>query len=159
MPTIIVTAYTSYTPDLLARPFPQMRQTDTNGLVSIATKQSVVLTVQRIEQRLVEQGVSVFAVVDHGAAAQKAGLELEETQVILFGNPAVGTLLMQDFRPIALELPLKLLVYSKASTTHIQYRLLSNQANVYGFDPNIPIIKKLDLFITSLAQSVSVDTP
>ena len=96
-----------------------MSQTDTNGLVSIATKQSVVVTVQRIEQRLVEQGVSVFAVVDHGTAAQKAGLELEETQVILFGNPAVGTLLMQDFRPIALELPLKLLVYSEANTTHI----------------------------------------
>ena len=136
-----------------------MSKTDTNGLISVATRKSVVATIQCIEERLVEQGVNVFAVVDHGAAALKAGLELDETQVILFGNPAVGTLLMQDFRPIALELPLKLLVYSEANTTHLQYRLLSSQASIYGFDLNMPIIQKLDLFITNLVQSVANNTP
>ena len=136
-----------------------MSKTDTNGLISIATEQSVAVTIKRIERLLVEQGVNVFGLVDHGAAAQKAHLELDETQVILFGNPAVGTLLMQDFRPIALELPLKLLVYTEECMTHIQYRLLSSQANVYGFDPNAPIIQKLDLFITKLAQSAIDDTP
>ena len=136
-----------------------MSKTDTNGLISIASKHSAAVTIQRIERLLVEQGVNVFGVVDHGAAAQKVNLELDETQVILFGNPAVGTLLMQDFRPIALELPLKLLVYTEGCITHVQYRLLSNQANVYGFDPNTPIIQKLDLFITKLAQSATDDTP
>ena len=136
-----------------------MSNTDNNGLISIATKQSVPVTIQRIERLLVEQGVNVFAVVDHGAAAQNADLELDQTQVILFGNPAVGTLLMQNFRPIALELPLKMLVYSERCTTHIQYRLLSSQANVYGFDPNTPIIQKLDQFIAKLAQSATDVTP
>ncbi|WP_413440359.1 DUF302 domain-containing protein [Synechococcus sp. MIT S1220] len=136
-----------------------MNKADTNGVISRETKQSVAVTIQRIQRLLDEQGVNVFGVVDHGAAAQKADLELDETQVILFGNPAVGTLLMQDFRPIALELPLKLLVYSEGCSTRIQYRLLSSQANVYGFDPNTPIIKKLDLFITKLAQSAADDTP
>ena len=97
----------------------------------------------------------MFGVVDHGAAAQKVNLELDETQVILFGNPAVGTLLMQDFRPIALELPLKLLVYSEGCITYLQYRLLSSQASIYGFDPNAPIVQKLDLFIAKLAQSAT----
>lgn len=106
-----------------------MRKTETNGLISMASKHSVAVTIKRIEQILVEQGVDVFGVVDHGAAAQKADLELDETQVILFGNPAVGTLLMQDFRPIALELLLKLLVYSEGCITYFQYRLLSSQAN------------------------------
>ena len=136
-----------------------MSKTETNGLISIASKHSAAVTIQRIERLLVEQGVNVFGVVDHGAAAHKADLELDETQVILFGNPAVGTLLMQDFRPIALELPLKLLVYTEGCITHVQYRLLSNQANVYGFDPNTPIIQKLDLFITKLAQSATDDIP
>ena len=135
-----------------------MSKTETNGLISIASKRSVAATIQRIERLLVEQGVNVFGVVDHGAAAQKADLELDETQVILFGNPAVGTLLMQDFRAVALELPLKLLVYSDGRITHVQYRLLSSQANVYGFDPNTPIIKKLDLFIAKLAQSATDGT-
>lgn len=106
-----------------------MRKTETNGLISMASKHSVAVTIKRIEQILVEQGVDVFGVVDHDAAAQKADLELDETQVILFGNPAVGTLLMQDFRPIALELLLKLLVYSEGCITYFQYRLLSSQAN------------------------------
>lgn len=141
-----------------ARPYPQMSKTETNGLISIASKHSVAVTIQRIKRLLVEQGVNVFGVVDHGAAAQKANLELDETQVILFGNPAVGTLLMQDFRPIALELPLKLLVYSEGCITHVQYRLLSSQAVVYGFDPSAPIIQKLDLFIAKIAQSAIDDT-
>ena len=140
-----------------ARSYPQMNKTETNGLISMASKNSVAVTIQRIEQLLVEQDVNVFGVVDHGAAAHKADLELDETQVILFGNPAVGTLLMQDFRPIALELPLKLLLYSEECMTYLQYRLLSSQANIYGFDPNAPIIQKLDLFMAKLAQSVAED--
>ena len=100
----------------------------------------------------------MFGVVDHGAAAQKADLELDETQVIFFGNPAVGTLLMQDFRPIALELPLKLLVYSEGCIRYHQYRLLSSQANIYGFHPNALINQKHDLFITNLVQSAIDDT-
>lgn len=134
-----------------------MSNTETNGLITVATKQSVPVTIQRIKRLLVEQGVNVFAVVDHGAAAKNVDLELDETQVILFGNPAVGTLLMQNFRPIALELPLKMLVYREGSITHIQYRLLSSQAKVYGFDPNLPIIQKLDFFIDKLVQSALDD--
>ena len=132
-----------------------MNNTENNGLISLATNQSVAFTIQRIRQLLDDQGVNVFAVVDHGAAAQKADLDLDDTQVILFGNPAVGTLLMQSCRPIALDLPLKLLVYREGPITHIQYRLLSSQADDYGFDPNTPIVQKLDRFITTLAQSAA----
>ena len=134
-----------------------MSTADPNGLVSMVSKQSVAVTIKRIERLLIEQGVNVFGVVDHAAAARKADLELDETQVILFGNPAVGTLLMQDFMPLALELPLKILVYSEGCRTPIQYRLLSSQADLYGFDPNKPMIQKLDLFIAKLAQSASND--
>ena len=132
-----------------------MNNTETNGLISLTTDQTVAFTIQRIRQLLDEQGVNVFAVIDHGAAAQKEDLDLDDTQVILFGNPAVGTVLMQSCRPIALELPLKLLVYSEGGTTHIQYRHLSSQADNYGFDPNTPIVQKLDRFITKLAQSAA----
>ena len=134
-----------------------MSTADPNGLVSMVSKQSVAVTIKRIERLLIEQGVNVFGVVDHAAAARKADLELDETQVILFGNPAVGTLLMQDFMPLALELPLKILVYSEGCRTLIQYRLLGSQADLYGFDPSKPMIQKLDLFIAKLAQSASND--
>ena len=135
-----------------------MSPSDNNGLTTLTTTQSVAITIRRIQQLLQEQGVKVFAVIDHGAAADQAGLELGDTQVILFGNPTVGTLLMQDARPIALELPLKLLVYSEGNTTTIQYRPLSSQSNTYGLDPNTSIIQKLDLFISKLAQSAADQT-
>ena len=132
---------------------------DSNGRISLVCDQPVATIIQRIRQLLDKQGVNVFAVVDHSAAADRVGLELGDTQVILFGNPTVGTLLMQDLRPIALELPLKLLVYNQGDTTRIQYRLLSSQHNIYGFDQNKEIIQKLDRFITNLAQSAANSSP
>ena len=58
-----------------------MNNTENNGLISLTTDQSVAFTIQRIRQLLDEQGVNVFAVIDHGAAAQKADLDLDDTQV------------------------------------------------------------------------------
>ena len=55
----------------------------------------------------------MFWVVDYAAAAREADLELDEIRVILLGNPVFDTLLLQDFRPLALELPLKISVYSE----------------------------------------------
>ena len=58
-----------------------MNNTENNDLISLTTDQSVAFTIQRIRQLLDEQGVNVFAVIDHGAAAQKADLDLDDTQV------------------------------------------------------------------------------
>ena len=68
-------------------------------------------TVDRLTTALKEKGVSPAARVDHAAAAKAAGLELKPTEVLMFGNPKLGTPLMQANRRVAIDLPMKVLVW------------------------------------------------
>lgn len=74
---------------------------------------SVEDTVARLEQALTEAGIKVLGRVDHSAGARAANLELEPTYELIFGNPAVGTHLMHSNRVVAVDLPLRALVYSR----------------------------------------------
>ena len=78
------------------------------------------------------RGLTVFALVDYAAGAREAGLELEEEQVILFGNPRSGTPLMQDDRRIGIELPLRILVWQVGAEVCIGYRDPRELSNIYN---------------------------
>lgn len=86
---------------------------------------SVDETIQKIE-KIVESkakvGLGVFTIIDHKKGADKVGLELPETKVIVFGNPNLGTKLMQKDPLVALELPMKVMVYNDGKETKIVYR-------------------------------------
>lgn len=70
-----------------------------------------------------EKGLAVFTVIDHKANAANVNMQLNESKLIIFGNPMVGTLLMQEDMTIALDLPLKILVYKDAKgKTKVAYR-------------------------------------
>ncbi len=126
-----------------------------DALISIETTLSVGDTVARLKEELARRSVDIFALIDHAAAAREVGLELRETQVLLFGNPRVGTLLMQENEQIALALPLKLLIYEGDNSTRIQYQSLHQQAPDYGLDPNAPVVEKLDTFMDSLVHTIT----
>ena len=81
------------------------------GLVIKPSEYSVSETINRLEARAVEKGLTVFARVDHGKAAKDAGLSLRDSQVLIFGSPKLGTPLMEDTPTIALDLPLKVLAW------------------------------------------------
>ncbi len=68
-----------------------------------------------------DRGVEVFATVDHGAGARASGLELADEVLLVFGNPAVGTALMQADPRSGLDLPLRLLVWSQDGVTRVAY--------------------------------------
>lgn len=72
---------------------------------------SVPETLDRLEHSLIGQGFTVMARVDHSGHAAKAGLELRPTQVLLFGKPSLGTLLMQVEQTLAVDLPSKVLAW------------------------------------------------
>jgi uncharacterized protein (DUF302 family) len=78
-----------------------------DGLVSVESAHSVKDTIDRLEASLKSAGITVFARIDHAAGAQAAGLSLRPTQVLIFGNPKAGTLLMQSRQAIGLDLPLR----------------------------------------------------
>jgi CubicO group peptidase (beta-lactamase class C family)/uncharacterized protein (DUF302 family) len=77
----------------------------------------VATTMDRLQEFLKEKGVDIAARVDHAAAAKKKGKELRPTEVLIFGNPAVGTALMQDRPSVALDLPLRVVVWQEADGT------------------------------------------
>jgi uncharacterized protein (DUF302 family) len=76
-----------------------------------ASKHSVKETLDRLTAALKEKGITPVARIDHAAAAKGAGLDLKPTEVLLFGNPKLGTPLMQANRQIAIDLPMKVLVW------------------------------------------------
>jgi uncharacterized protein (DUF302 family) len=72
-------------------------------------------TVQRLQAEIEKRGATIVATVDHAAAAKKSGLELRSTTVIIFGNPTLGTPLMQGQQTAGLDLPLRILIWEHAS--------------------------------------------
>jgi uncharacterized protein (DUF302 family) len=81
-----------------------------NGLVQVASKYGVEETVKRLESVLEERGVRVFSVIDHSGEAERIGMKMRPTKVVIFGNPKGGTPLMVTSPSLAIDLPLKALV-------------------------------------------------
>ncbi len=81
-----------------------------NGIVQIPSRHSVDETVARLKGILDAKGVTLFALIDHGGEATKAGLRMPQTKLLIFGNPKAGTPLMLDAPTTAIDLPLKILV-------------------------------------------------
>jgi uncharacterized protein (DUF302 family) len=94
---------------------------------------SVVETVSRLTALLESKGVKVFAVIDHSDEAAAAGLELRDTQVVIFGSPVAGTPVMEAAPLAALDLPLKVLIWADGGQTKIDYAGPAELAARYGF--------------------------
>lgn len=88
--------------------------TEADGIVAKRSSHGVAETVDRLEAALKEKGLTVFARIDHAAGASDAGLELRPTTLLIFGNPKLGTPLMQAQQTVGLDLPQKALVYEAA---------------------------------------------
>ncbi len=82
-----------------------------NSLKTIKSNFSVTESVNRMISQIEEEGWHLFARIDHAKEAQKRDLALRPTELILFGNPSVGTLLMQNQQISAIDLPMKVLAW------------------------------------------------
>ena len=85
-----------------------------NGIVNKPSKHSVEQTVETLSNILKSKGVAVFALIDHSGEAEKVGLKMRPTKLLIFGNPKAGTPLMLASPSSAIDLPLKLLVWEDA---------------------------------------------
>jgi uncharacterized protein (DUF302 family) len=92
-----------------------MTSASDNGIVSKPSNHSVDETVEKLKALLQSMGVTLFAVVDHSGEAEKAGLTMPPTKLLIFGNPKGGTPVMLASPSIAIDLPLKLLVAEDAN--------------------------------------------
>ncbi|MFA5297298.1 MAG: DUF302 domain-containing protein [Lutibacter sp.] len=82
-----------------------------NGLKILKSDFSVTETINRMTVQIEKEGWHVFAHINHAKEAQKKGLALRPTELLLFGNPEIGTLLMQNQQISAIDLPMKILVW------------------------------------------------
>ena len=84
-----------------------------DGLVKKLSARGVQTTMDSLENLVRNKGLTVFARIDHAAGAAKVGEEMLPTQLIMFGNPAMGTKLMTSQRTVGIDLPIKVLIWEE----------------------------------------------
>jgi uncharacterized protein (DUF302 family) len=85
-----------------------------NGIINVESHRSVDETVERLRGILAAKSVTLFALVDHSGEAAKAGMTMRPTKLLIFGSPKAGTPVMLAAPSIAIDLPLKILVWENA---------------------------------------------
>jgi uncharacterized protein (DUF302 family) len=88
-----------------------------NGIISKPSNHSVDGTVEMLKNILQSKGVTLFALIDHSGEAEKAGMNMRPTKLLIFGSPKAGTPLMLAAPSSAIDLPLKILVWEDAQGT------------------------------------------
>jgi uncharacterized protein (DUF302 family) len=86
-----------------------------NGIIDIPSSHSVEATVEKLKGILSSKGIALFALVDHSGEAEKAGMKMPATKLLIFGSPKAGTPVMLASPSIAIDLPLKILVWEDAT--------------------------------------------
>ncbi len=128
-----------------------------DGLVTLPSPFNVKTTADRLEKVLKAKGMTVFARINHSAGAKKVGKELAPTEVVIFGNPKVGTLLMQCNSSAAIDLPQKALVWQdKLGKTHLSYNdpaYLKKRHKLTGCDNVVAKISKVLAMFAKAATS------
>jgi len=81
------------------------------GIMDVPSRHTVDDTVERLRSILTAKGVTLFALVDHSGEAEKAGMKMPPTKLLIFGSPKAGTPVMLAAPSIAIDLPLKVLVW------------------------------------------------
>ena len=126
------------------------------GLVVVPGEETVEATVSRIRQAIEAGGAKILAVVDHAAAAAEVGLDLHPTTLVIFGNPAAGTPLMQAAPTVAIDLPLKILVWQDdRGTVQVGYNDPSDLADRHGIAGQDERLASLAVMLRKLATGAN----
>ena len=125
-----------------------------DGMVKYESYHSVKETADRFENIAKSKGLTLFARVDHRSNASSVGLELRPTEVIIFGNPKVGTPLMQCAQEVAIDLPQKVLISedsdNKVWLSYNNPNYLMKRHNIQGCDE---VIKKIASVLDKLSKA------
>lgn len=123
-------------------------------LIVFNSAYSVKESLDRLESVLQEKKVKVFARFNHAQEASEVGLVLEDVEVLVFGDPEVGTFLMQEDIRIAIALPLKVLAWQSASGTKLAYEDPAIVAKFYDIIKHQSIVTKMQAFMDAIIKTV-----
>jgi uncharacterized protein (DUF302 family) len=109
-----------------------------NGVIDVPSRYSVPETLTRLQAILKEKGMTVFALVDHSGEAEKVGLAMRPTQLLIFGSPKGGTPLMVAAPSLAIDLPLKALAWQDGQgKMWLSYNSPEYLQERHGFPPEL----------------------
>src|SRR6195256_695525 len=115
-----------------------MAHNECNGIIDIPSNTSVNETVEKLKGILQAKGVTLFALIDHSGEADKAGMKMRPTKLLIFGSPKAGTLMMLAAPSIAIDLPLKILIWEdRAGRAQVSYNSSTYLQERHGLPPEL----------------------
>jgi uncharacterized protein (DUF302 family) len=112
-------------------------------------------TLRRALDGIERRGLTVFAQIDHAAAARETGMELADEMVLTFGNPRAGTPLMQQDPRVGIELPLRLLIWSDGERTMLGYNDPRDLASSYNVTAHAAALDAMSSLFDQLAYETA----
>ncbi len=116
-------------------------------------------TARRLIEAIRSRGLTVFMRIDHAAAASAAGLDLPAEEVVLFGNPRVGTPLMQSDPRVGVELPLRMLVWEDGDGVLLGYNDPRELASRYDLERHRDTLEGMSGLLAALAAEAAKSDP
>ena len=127
-----------------------------SNLIKLKSAYGVSETLTRLENILEEKGMTIFTRINHAEGAEKAGMELRQTELLIFGNPKVGTPLMQCDPTIGIELPQKALAWAdEEDVTWLAYNNPEHMASAYQLDEGAGVLKKVAAALNNFATAAT----
>lgn len=149
-----IAAQESATPS--ASPVSSAMTDQATGLVTVESAFSVDETMNNLEAAIEEQGLIVVARIDHAANAEGAGLELRPTQLLIFGNPELGTQLMQAEQSVGIDLPQKFLAWeAEDGTVFLSWNDPSLLAERHGLEGQDDVLGQVSMALIMLAEGAT----
>ena len=127
-----------------------------DGVIDVLSRYTVLETADRMERILKDKGMTIFNRIDHSDGAAKAGITLRATQLLIFGNPKVGSPLMKCRQSVAIDLPQKALIWQdkqdKVWITYNNPRYLEKRHSIAGCEP---VLMKIEKALAGIAKAAA----
>jgi len=131
-----------------------------DGLVNVQSAYDVDTTADRLEQALQAKGMTIFARIDHAKSAQQVEMDLRPTELVIFGNPKVGTLLMQGSQSVAIDLPQKALIWQDESgQVWLSYNDPQYLVDRHGIEDSEEAVTKISQALRNVSQAATTEQP
>ena len=127
-----------------------------DGMLTVESQFDVETTADRLEKMLVQKGMTIFNRVRHSESAGKVGIQLNETQLIIFGNPKAGSPLMKCQQTVAIDLPQKALIRKDENNkVWISYNDIRYLVKRHGVQNCTKVISKIEKLLASITRSAA----
>jgi uncharacterized protein (DUF302 family) len=125
-------------------------------LTTVESPYSVSDTTGRLMAAVFRRGITVFARINHAANARAVGLSMADEEVLIFGDPRAGTVLMQADPRVGLELPLRVVVWSEDGVTRVGYEPPDSLAQSYDMAGRTEVLERMAGLLADLASEATM---